>query len=185
MATTPFAGSGAGQAVNRAAPSYSNRRQRKARKAVDPFLELDDEGIRHAGQPSPTDGVRTSRSLLVDLVLLPINMMNMVTLLLSLFLVSQKERQWRLSQHATNPASLWAALGPEPYQDPPDYKGGSSDGSFAGWYRKKKHRAMAKLELHDALEMRGRVLIGLLAWVAFVLLGSLCIVRRLYGWVSV
>jgi len=44
---------------------------------------------------------------------------------------------------------------------------------------------MAKLELSDALEMRGRVLVALLAWLVLGIFGFVYAVHRLYRWMSV
>ncbi|KAK0882160.1 hypothetical protein LTR87_004115 [Friedmanniomyces endolithicus] len=182
-ATTSTVNTTASPAVD-AAPSHQERRQSRHKKASDPFLELDDNNaVQLPDPPSRTAiGMSMSRQLLVDLLLTPINM---VVLLLSLFLVDHKQRQWRLSQHASSPTSLWARLSPlgaEPYQDSHDRRavsGGASvrtyasasDGSFTGWYRRTKHRSMAKLDLSDALEMRGRVLVALVAWLVLGLFG--------------
>jgi len=44
---------------------------------------------------------------------------------------------------------------------------------------------MAKLDLSDALEMRGRVLVALVAWLVLGLFGFMYAVHRLYGWMLV
>ena len=124
---------------------------------------------------------------------------NMVTFIISLFLVDQQQRQWRLSKRASGPESAWHRLsawtsGPVPYQDSgsgtwghraaADRPAPSRAGSFQGWYARKKHRAVAKLELNDAFEMRGRVLVALLAW---TLVGGILLyaaTRRAFGWLA-
>lgn len=123
----------------------------------------------------------------------------MVTFIISLFLVDQQQRQWRLSQHASGPESAWHRLsawtsGPEPYQDSgsgawghraaADRPAAGRTASFQGWYARKKHRAVAKLEMSDAFEMRGRVLVALLAW---ILVGGYFLysaTRHAYGWLK-
>lgn len=96
----------------------------------------------------------------------------MVSFLLSLFVVDH----WRLSPHASGQDSIWAHLtgrswlDPEPYQDSHTGRSASADKdrdasyhSYRGWYTHKMHRAMAKLEINDAFEMRGQVMFVLLA----------------------
>jgi len=114
----------------------------------------------------------------------------MVTFLLSLFIVDHQQRQWRLSQHASGSDrstaihTIGSWLNPEPYhQDAYDHTSAEPDGSFHGWYAKKKHRAMARLEFNDAFEMRGRVLILLLTWVFLGFCAIVYATRRLFAWV--
>lgn len=116
---------------------------------------------------------------------------NMISFLLSLLVVDHQERRWRLSQHASGSDRFrtyfsWGAwLDPEPYQDAHDHKSApvAGDTSFNGWYRRKKHRAMAKLEFNDAFDMRGRVLVALLAWCLLVGCAIVYAVRRMYTWI--
>ena len=101
-----------------------------------------------------------------------------------------------MSQHA-GPESLWSRLtswlGPEPYQgsrnatwqhnsDAPAQKAAAN--TFRGWYTRKKHRAMAKMEISDAFEMRRRVLIALAAWTVLGFCALTYASRRVYGWIS-
>ena len=125
----------------------------------------------------------------------------MITFILSLSYIDYGQRQWRLSQrppsaHETFWSRLtsWSWLEPEPYQDPGDtawtHDGSSaaqnsSDNSFHGWYTRKKHRAIAKMELSDAFEMRGRVLLAIIAWMLLVLFGVAYSMKRIYAWMSV
>ncbi|KAK4898811.1 hypothetical protein LTR27_003542 [Elasticomyces elasticus] len=166
----------------------SSHKERRHKRVSDPFLDLDDDAVKLPDQPtandsSPANGKDVSPSLLVDLILTPISM---ISLLLSLVLVGERQKQWRLS----TPVSLWARLShwrSEPYQDSQVRGHGGApgaDGSFSGWYIRKKHRALAKLELNEALELRGRVLLALLAWFIFGLFGFMYAVRRFYGWLS-
>lgn len=143
-------------------------------------------------------GFRLANLLSLQLVLTPINM---VTFILSLSVVDLHQRQWRLSQRpAAGQQTLWSKmtpwswLDPEPYQDSRDttWKGDNSaaaqnraDNSFGGWYTRKKHRAMAKMELHDAFEMRGRVLVAIIVWMLLGLVGLAYTMRRTYAYVSV
>ena len=124
----------------------------------------------------------------------------MVAFILALFVVDHQQRSWRLSQHVSGSQSIWdrltqwSLLGPEPYQDPDSatwqHKSGAADrpspqrtGSFHGWYAHKKHRAMAKLQIGDAFEMRGRVLLALIAWSVLGILAVSYATRRAYSWV--
>lgn len=98
---------------------------------------------------------------------------NMITFIISLFLVDRQQRQWRLSQHAAGPDdSLWhrltglPSLDPQPYapyQDP-DSSAWQHDGRAADPPPiRTKHRAVARLSISDAFDMRGRVLVALIA----------------------
>lgn len=78
---------------------------------------------------------------------------------------------------------------PEPYEDARTQafsttSSADSATEYHGWYRRKKHRAMAKLELNDALEMRGRVTVALYAWVLFWLCVLAYVLRRLLAWAT-
>ena len=114
-------------------------------------------------------------------------------------MVDRQQRQWRLSQHAQGSESFWfrlthwSWLNPEPYQDSrdgtwkhnPNVAGQNApDAFFPGWYTRKKHRAMAKIEFGDAFEMRRRVVFALLAWAVLGLFAFIYAARRMYGWVS-
>jgi hypothetical protein len=95
-------------------------------------------------------------------------------------------------------------LDPEPYQDPSDttwQRGSRDDQGFVGqggeegaqgqrqgdvphpgrqrWFRTKKHRAMARMEIGDAFEMRGRVAMVIIAAVALGILAVGWGVRRI------
>lgn len=170
-------------------------RHGKDKKDLDPFLGLPNDAVT---LPPSSNGrenmtVGQSRSFLADFILTPINM---ISLLLSLFLVDYGDRQWRLSQHRSGSdashQSAWSWLDPEPYQTAtstwqPDRRAliqNGFDSSFQGWYRKTKHREIAKLELSDALEIRGRVMVALTIWILLSLLGVAFGVQRLYIWMS-
>lgn len=129
--------------------------------------------------------------------------LNMITLMVSLSLADRQQRQWRLSQRpdlATD--TIWARLtswmwrwDSDPYPKGRAGGDGSSDaavrdrdeGTYQGWYTSKKHRAMAKMELDDALEMRGRVLLALVVWMGLGLLAISYAMWRAchYGWSSI
>jgi len=125
----------------------------------------------------------------------------MVTFIISLVLVDQQQARWRLSQRAsTTPAwrSNWPYFHAEPYQDSGTSawghkKSDSSSGrpaaqrttSYQGWYARKKKGALAKLEIGDAWEMRGRVLVALIAWTVLGGLAVFYAARRVYSWMAV
>ena len=121
----------------------------------------------------------------------------MISFVLSLVVVDTQDRQWRLSQHASSQEPIWfrlthwSWLSPQPYQDSDGtWKHHDSataaqsppDTAFSGWYTRKKHRAVAKMEMSDAFEMRGRVIAALLAWGCLGVFGIVYATRRLYGW---
>jgi hypothetical protein len=124
----------------------------------------------------------------------------MITFIISLFLVDQQQAKWRLSQRAsTTPAwrSHWPYFHAEPYQDSGTSEWGHKKsnsssgrpaaqrtGSFQGWYARKKKGAIAKLEIGDALEMRGRVLVALIAWTVLGCLALYYAASRLYNWMA-
>jgi len=183
-----------------AVPLHKERRQSRHKRASDPFLELEGDVVKLPDQPSPNDekdAHAKGHSLLADLVLTPINM---ITLILSLFVVDHQQRQWRQSQHTSGSEPLWSRLAhgswlnPEPYQvsrdttwqsDRPSTSTHVPDSTFRGWYTRKKHRAMARMELTDALDMRGRVMIALAAWSVLGLCVIAYTMRRLYVWALV
>lgn len=137
--------------------------------------------------PPPLASLTSTQLLLTPLT--------MISFLISLSLVDRQQRQWRLSQHSSaESASPWFHFtSPEPYQHSNDgtWKHSSNVPSqnveantFRGWYRQKKHRAMAKMEINDALEMRRRVLFAFVAWALLGLFALTYATRRMYGWIS-
>jgi hypothetical protein len=121
----------------------------------------------------------------------------MVTFIVSLFLVDRQNRQWRLSQHASSPQPAWRAhwsyFHPEPYQDADSSAWGHSSssrpearhsGTFQGWFARKKKGAIARLEIADALEMRGRVAVALFAWTVLGVLALSYAMRLVYIWLT-
>jgi hypothetical protein len=113
----------------------------------------------------------------------------MTSFLLSLFLVNRRDRQRRAAAHPS-PSSASASLAsylsprawldPEPYQDPastawPRRAGARADEK--GWFLTKKHRAMTRLEVGDALEMRGSVIKGMVAAAVVLVVGMVVAIR--------
>ena len=113
----------------------------------------------------------------------------MISFILSLSMVDLEQRRWRLSQHASaSNSGSW--LHPEPYQDSQDSirqqnekPAARNDAAFRGWYTRKKHRAMAKMQFSDALEMRKRVVVGLFFWGFLGVWGIAYVAKRMYGWI--
>lgn len=91
-------------------------------------------------------------------------------------MVERQQRQWRLSQHAPQPQTLWERCfsSPEPYQEAP----GTKWTPHYSW----KRRGVAKLQINDVFEMRGRVAICMAFWGILILLGSAYATRRMYFW---
>nr|OQO15720.1 hypothetical protein B0A51_16354 [Rachicladosporium sp. CCFEE 5018] len=190
--------------VEQSVSHKGHERHTHSMKKSDPFIDLPDDFNNTQAYPSDVHAGNAgpSPSLFADLVLAPVNM---ITFLLALAFVDRSQRQWRLSQHASESRSVWDRLshwslrGPEPYQGPSSTKwhnisdsddrqpagpGQRSGSSFDGWYARKKHRAMARLEIGDALDLRHRVLLILVAW---TVLGGMALVwlfnftSRMYG----
>lgn len=120
--------------------------------------------------------------------------LTMISFIFSLVLIDRQQRQWRLSQHSSEATAGWsrAWLDPEPYQAPavPEQANekaapakGGNDTTYSGWYTRKKKRAIARMEISDALEMRKRVAFALFVWSALVLWGSAYVLKCIYGWI--
>nr|POE63192.1 hypothetical protein CFP56_04095 [Quercus suber] len=155
---------------------HHKRQKSKGQRDADPFLNLPDDPVElpqaFAVSENEGPGERHSDSLLAD-------------------------RERRASQHGSKGSvfSRWSWRGPEPYQTftmmPVEQHGATRDSklafdpptrapSFHGWYTRKKHRAMARLEISDAVEMRSRVIVSLLGWtalavLAFIYAGRTCL----------
>ena len=115
----------------------------------------------------------------------------MTSFLLSLFLVNRRDRQRRAAAHpssssASASASLASYFSPRAWLDPEPYRdsastawrrraGGRADEK--GWFLTKKHRAMARLEVGDALEMRGSVIKGMVAAAVVLVVGAVVAIR--------
>ncbi|KAM0722051.1 hypothetical protein Q7P37_002977 [Cladosporium fusiforme] len=187
------------------AGSHNVRRHTRNKKS-DPFLELSNDVVNLTEQPIPrrpngddnNGDVDQGNSMLADLVLTPLNM---VTFIISLILVDEQERRWRLSQRADSASfwhrfTHWSESHWEPYQDAGtsawghrsqpavEPAGHHPTSSFSSWHYRRKKGAIARLEVGDALDMRGRVLVALIAW---ALLGTLALyyaMRHGYNWVA-
>jgi hypothetical protein len=141
-----------------------------------------------------------------------------ISFILSLSFVNLRDRAHRTYSHSSTSflsyiyPSRWLDL--EPYQDPDDsrWSRGDSAGHVApcdtispksedknkrrSWHLNKKIRKMAKLEVSDAFEMRGRVMVGMLAmllvgsvvlgvgvrWLFLALWRSLGVQRAVWRW---
>ncbi|EMC91117.1 hypothetical protein BAUCODRAFT_315151 [Baudoinia panamericana UAMH 10762] len=166
-----------------ASQSHKGRRHSEKKKS-DPFLEIPDEIPKLPNQPLPDERDKgragnAQQSLLADVILTPLNM---IALLLSLLLADEKARQWRLSQRSSGMNTPhWSVFSSarSPYEQPSELNRDSGT-----WYYRKTHRAVAKLELADALDMRGRVFVALLAWSAIMLCAVVYTLRQLYNWAT-
>jgi hypothetical protein len=120
----------------------------------------------------------------------------MISFVLSLFLIDRQQRQWRLSQHISSSRPSWWtrathwSYDPQPYQDQNstwqrhDKPGQQNDHSHRAWFARKQHRAIAKMEIGDALEMRNRVIVALAAWAVVGLAALYYATKALYGWLT-
>ena len=110
----------------------------------------------------------------------------MITFILSLSLVDYRHRQWRLSQHASSDqATFWSWFHRAPFQD--------ADGTWKHNDKTvfqnpanavlKKHRAVTKMEVNDAVDIRGRVLAAIVLWSAVLIFVLYFATKRLYGWI--
>ena len=112
----------------------------------------------------------------------------MTSFLLSLFLVNRRDRQRRAAAHPS-PSSASASLAsylsprawldPEPYQDPAStaWRRAGARADEKSWFLTKKHRAMTRLEVGDALEMRGSVIKGMVAAAVLLVVGAVIAIR--------
>lgn len=179
--------------------------RRRSRHESDPFLELSDEAVNLSDPPSSVSAddharhepssylvqVRVSRPQLMlaadreqQLVLTPLNM---ITFLASLFLVDHEQREWRRSQHSPESGSLWTRLiswADDPYQHINALDGTSEtvNGAKPRSYIRKKHRAMAKLEMQDAFERHHKVLTAMIGCSLLVFLTATYALSRIYRW---
>jgi hypothetical protein len=97
-----------------------------------------------------------------------------ISFIFSLLLVNHRYRTWRLSEHPPANSTFWSRislrswLDPEPYQDPSDTTWQHSSDSRGHvphpqrekWFTHKKHRKVAKLEISEAFDMSGRVMVS-------------------------
>ncbi|CAO2648923.1 Nn.00g098720.m01.CDS01 [Neocucurbitaria sp. VM-36] len=167
-------------------PSPPSTRRRRKKKS-DPFEELPITPI-PSPPSSPPNELAEEEPLLTKIILTPLYF---ISFIFSLFIVNYRDRARRTKSHSSHSflsylyPSTW--LDPEPYQDPDDSTWGRSSsaghvepndaigprkdkGSAGGkkkkktpWHLNKKIRKIARLEISDALEMRGTILAGICA----------------------
>ncbi|MBE7158165.1 MAG: hypothetical protein INR62_06985 [Rhodospirillales bacterium] len=122
----------------------------------------------------------------------------MISFIFSLTLIDRRQRRWRLSQHRSPDTTAgwsraWLDPDPEPYQASPSprkenersaaaEKGGAD--AYSGWYTRKKKRAIARMEISDAFEMRKRVVVALLVWSGLVIWAAYYLLKTLYSWAT-
>ena len=163
---------------------------------------------RPPGTSSSFDGTHddddASSSLLNTLIYMPLAA---VSFIVSLTLVEYRNRRYRARQHADHSATWFARLvdffDPEPYarhrsptKDVASLRRQDTDSSATTtttsgdeaaqtgrrrWFATKKRSAMARMQVGDALEMRGRVAALLVFAVVLGLIGSAWGVSRLFG----
>ncbi|USP79895.1 uncharacterized protein yc1106_07169 [Curvularia clavata] len=175
-------------------PSPPSSARRRHRKKPDPFEQLAATPLQSApsSPAASTDSNNTVQEepLLTRILLTPLLF---TSFLLSLFLVNYRNRVRRTQTNAPATSSLLTYLvpsrwfDPEPYQDPLDATWGHRNASAphaephdaisprpgehekrGSWHLHKKIRKVAKLEVGDALEMRGRVMVGMMAALVMV-----------------
>lgn len=100
----------------------------------------------------------------------------MISFLLSLCLVERRQRHWRYTQHHMDGGAERSRFAtPDPYQSPStDHKGSLLGGEFQGWYYRKQHRAVAKMNIEAAFDLSGRLVL--------VTTACLCLVLGIVGW---
>ncbi|KAL5379085.1 hypothetical protein DPSP01_008717 [Paraphaeosphaeria sporulosa] len=173
--------------------SPTARRRHKKKGSDDPFLRLG-HPANHAltaSPPSspPNEADIADEPLYKRVILTPFLF---TSFLVSLFLIDTQNAVAR-----TKNSSLFSFLDPEPYQDPydsrwgrrgstphvkppdslnPDQRSGGEKRKRRSWHLHRKIRKIAKLEISDAFEMRGRVMVAMVlillmalyaAWYAF------------------
>lgn len=129
-----------------------------------------------------------------------------VSFLLSLFFVERRQRAWRLSQHGPRGESIWSKLSPSAWLDPEPYQDhrntawqgqghvNSNDtlhGSVptAGmknekWFHRKKHRKIASLELGNAFETSGQMMLLIVLWLGVFLVGMAWLGTKAFAWMK-
>lgn len=162
------------------------RRRHKKKGSDDPFLQLGNPASHAITDPSPPSSLPyradiPDEPLYKRIILTPFLF---TSFLISLFLIDTQNAVSR-----TKNSSFFSFLDPEPYQDPhdsrwdrrgstthvkppdalnPDYPSGMQQRKRRSWHLHKKIRKIAKLEVNDAFEIRGRVMVAMV--VAFLLL---------------
>ncbi|KAI9715748.1 MAG: hypothetical protein M1812_005746 [Candelaria pacifica] len=118
-------------------------------------------------------------NIVTRLIITPILFLSFI---LSLFLVDRRNTSYRTTQHPSPPpttllAKLKHAL-VSPWQDAEPYRSGNhQDGKEEKWRLHSKHRKMMRMEVSDAFELRGKVVVGI---VVFGLLAGLGVL--VCGW---
>lgn len=102
----------------------------------------------------------------------------MISLLLSLLFVDQQQQK----RHEADIRS-WSQR-PQPHQVQHDTTWQQSQDQV-DWNKKRRSKTATKLELSDALDLRGRVLIGVILWSAIGMLVAVIATRKLYSWAYV
>ena len=200
------------RAVNETGPLLSSRHEHshseRRKRRSDPFLELQDDTSILPAITTSNNGKRPDDAdpVWTRVVLTPIMMISFV---LSLIYVDHQQRTWRLSQHgfsqsAWSKLSPWHWLDPQPYQDPNSTtwdRNCNADGRVENtaavggvpeaipnqrhrWYTHKNHRQLAKLQIGDALELRGRMVIILGIWAVLALTTTAWIIQKLWTWLK-
>ncbi|KIW01656.1 uncharacterized protein PV09_06841 [Verruconis gallopava] len=176
-------------------PSASRRPHRKHQdsflhfaSASDPRISSSEDQASNLSARTPLrreDGETDSEPFLRRLVMMPLIS---ISFLLSLFLVQRSDRARRSSEHPSrqalgspfwSPFALQSWLSPEPYQDPDDTTWRDADSSQGGspkpkkrsWYVRKKLRQVGRMQIIDAFELRGVVMIALLALSVLMIVG--------------
>lgn len=179
---------------------HTSHHSRHSKRASDPFLELPDPDSDASSTNASAEGVASqshSKSAFTDLLLTPILM---ISFLLSLDFVDRNNQAWRASQRYTSSRSFWSFFNsPQPYQDPrettwkhsnvPGGQTGALPGSVPGSSRKatrpqRTTRKIAKLEISDALEMRGTMIAAMCIWAVVCLTASLWTLKKFYMWLA-
>ncbi|KAF9730677.1 hypothetical protein PMIN06_004170 [Paraphaeosphaeria minitans] len=174
-------------------PSPTARRRHKKKSSDDPFLRLGHPANHSltASPPSspPNEADVPEEPLYQRIILTPFLF---TSFLISLFLIDTQNAASR-----TKNSNLSNFLDPEPYQEPydsrwdrqgstshvkppdslhPDQRSGKKKRSRRSWHLHRNIRKIAKLEISDAFEMRGRVMAAMVvvllmalyaAWYAF------------------
>ncbi|QIW99992.1 hypothetical protein AMS68_005510 [Peltaster fructicola] len=164
--------------------------RRRAAKGLedDPFFH--DASLTSNIEPAKLASENTTGSnLLLDLFWTPLSM---IGFLLSLQWVDRRQQQ---SRSVTN-SSTWSrlmrwAFSVEPHQLPEDSTWTTTTDAGAAVLAnahdirpKHKSRRVAKMQISDAFELRGRVLLVLSAWMGFVIVLLVFISFRFYIWVA-
>ncbi|KAH7072981.1 hypothetical protein BKA63DRAFT_55129 [Paraphoma chrysanthemicola] len=207
MATTTTQSHYPNQHLPPSPPPSPPQTRRRHKKRTDSFEKLANTPI-PSPPSSPSQGPvadTEKEPLLARIILTPILF---ISFILSLSFVNLRDRAQRTYAHSS--ASFLTYLYPsswldiEPYQDPDDSRwsrpdstghvepsdaispenGEQMDGKHKGkssWHLHKKIRKVAKLEISDAFELRGRVIVMMVVVMALGLAGMWIGMNRLYG----